>query len=75
MEDQQTEKWHLDAEHRGLTDQLINEHDLCIVLGIGGRTIDDMRRNKGLPFCRLTTRARVYLVADVLDWLRKQKAQ
>ena len=42
------------------------------LLGIDKKTLDDLRREKGFPFLRLTTRSRVYLVDEVLTWLKEQ---
>jgi len=42
------------------------------LLGVDKGTLDDLRREKGFPFVRLTTRARVYLADEVLDWLKQQ---
>ena len=42
------------------------------LLGIDKKTLDDLRREKGFPFLRLTTRSRVYLVDEVLAWLKEQ---
>ena len=48
-----------------------SEPAILELLGIDKETLDDLRREKGLPFVRLTTRARVYLADEVLDWLKK----
>jgi len=42
------------------------------LLGVDKETLDDLRREKGFPFVRLTTRSRVYLADEVLDWLKQQ---
>ena len=49
-----------------------SEEAMLELLGIDKKTLDDLRREKGLPFVRLTARARVYLADEVLDWLKKQ---
>ena len=54
-------------------EQLVySEAAILELLGIGKETLDDLRREKGFPFVRLTTRARVYLANEVLDWLKEQ---
>lgn len=54
-------------------EQLVySEAAMLELLGIDKKTLDDLRREKGLPFVRLTARARVYLTDEVLDWLKKQ---
>jgi len=52
-------------------DQLVySEAAMLELLGIDKKTLDDLRREKGFPFVRLTARARVYLANEVLDWLK-----
>ena len=54
-------------------EQLVySEAAMLELLGVDKGTLDDLRREKGLPFVRLTTRARVYLADDVLAWLKQQ---
>lgn len=54
-------------------EQLVySEAVMLELLGIDKQTLDDLRREKGFPFVRLTTRARVYLANEVLDWLEGQ---
>ena len=54
-------------------EQLVySEVAMIELLGIDKQTLDDLRREKGFPFVRLTTRARVYLANEVLDWLKEQ---
>jgi predicted DNA-binding transcriptional regulator AlpA len=55
-----------------LGDQVYNEEDMLALLGIGKETLDDLRREKNFPYIGLTSRARVYLTEEVLDWLKKQ---
>ena len=49
-----------------------SEAAMLELLGIDRKTLDDLRREKGFPFVRLTTRSRVYLANEVLDWLKEQ---
>lgn len=53
-------------------DAVLSEEDLCALLGIDKKVLDDLRREKGFPAVRLTTRARVYLADEVLAWLKQQ---
>lgn len=54
-------------------EQLVySEAAMLELLGIDKKTLDDLRRDKGFPTVRLTSRARVYLVDEVLAWLKKQ---
>ena len=55
-------------------EQLVYSEDAILeLLGIDKKTLDDLRREKGFPFVRLTTRQRVYLAKDVLEWVERQK--
>ena len=54
-------------------EQLVySEAAMLELLGIDKNTLDDLRREKGFPFLRLTTRSRVYLVDEVLAWLKER---
>jgi len=54
-------------------EQLVySEAAMLELLGIDKKTLDDLRREKGFPFVRLTARARVYLADEVLGWLKDQ---
>lgn len=45
------------------------------LLGVDKGTLDDLRREKGFPFIRLTTRSRVYLANEVLAWLKERSGR
>ena len=62
----------LDAEHPSLSDKIVSEHDLCVLLGISARTLDILRRVDGLPTIYLNRTNRVYEVSGVLNWLFKR---
>lgn len=54
-------------------EQLVySEVAMLELLGVDKKVLDDLRREKGLPAVRLTTRARVYLADEVFAWLKKQ---
>ena len=54
-------------------EQLVySEAAMLELLGIDKETLDDLRREKGFPFVRLTARARIYLADEVLAWLKEQ---
>lgn len=59
-------------EPQRLEDVVYSEAVMLELLGIDKGTLDDLRREKGFPFVRLTSRARVYLADDVLAWLKQQ---
>lgn len=54
---------------------VLSEVDLCEALNLKADTLGYLRREKGFPFARVSKFDRVYFTDDVLDWLRKQKAQ
>ena len=49
-----------------------SEAAMLELLGVDKGTLDDLRREKGFPFVRLTARSRVYLADEVLAWLKQQ---
>jgi predicted DNA-binding transcriptional regulator AlpA len=54
-------------------EQLVySEAAMLELLGIDKKTLDDLRREKGFPFVRLTARARVYFADEVLAWLKRE---
>lgn len=55
-----------------LEQTVYSEAAMLELLGVDKKTLDDLRREKGLPFVRLTARARVYLADEVLGWLKEQ---
>lgn len=56
---------------RLLGDEVYSEDDLLKLLDINQATLDELRREKGFPFVRLTRLKRVYLADSVLDWLKR----
>jgi hypothetical protein len=48
------------------------EELLCFMLDVDKNTLGDLRRGKGFPCVRLTARHRVYMLDDVIAWLKKQ---
>ena len=60
------------TEHQNLQNEVISEYDLCVILGIGEGTLHKIRDHKNFPTIILDSRNRVYLIKDVLDWLRNQ---
>ena len=57
---------------RTLEQVVYSEAAMLELLGVDKKTLDDLRREKGFPFVRLTARSRVYLADQVLDWLKQQ---
>ncbi len=54
-------------------EQLVySEVAMLELLGIEKQTLDDLRREKGFPFVRLSARARVYMADEVLGWLKER---
>jgi len=59
-------------EPQRLEEAVLSEADLLELFGIDKKTLDDLRREKGFPYVRLTTKSRVYLADEVLGWLKQQ---
>jgi len=62
----------MENQQLALEQLVYSEAAMLELLGIDKKTLDDLRREKGFPFLRLTTRSRVYLVDEVLAWLKEQ---
>lgn len=58
-------------DNQKLKDLVLSEVDLLELLNIEKRTLDTLRLEKGLPFIRLSSKCRVYLAEQVLDWLKQ----
>ncbi len=57
----------------GLESQVISEVDLLQKLNVPKGTLDRLRLQQGFPYVRLTLKDRVYLIDDVLAWLKDHK--
>ena len=53
--------------------QIVTESELLDLLGIKKESLDRLRQDEGLPFCKITRTNRVYLVEDVLDFIRGRR--
>lgn len=62
----------MDESNVPLETLVYSEAAMLELLGIDKSTLDDLRRERGFPFVRLTTRARVYLAHEVLAWLKQR---
>jgi hypothetical protein len=49
-----------------------SESAILELLGTNKKVLDELGREKGFPFVRLTAGDRVYLAKDVLEWLERQ---
>ncbi len=54
-----------------LSEQVISEVDLLETLNIERSQLDVLRLQKGLPYVRLNSRNRVYLLEEVVGWLKE----
>ena len=50
-------------------ENIIPEEELEKLLGVKKEALGVLRRDKGLPFLKISTRCRVYLENDVVEWL------
>ena len=58
-----------------LEQQIWSEQSIMELLGIDRKQLDYLRREKGFPCVRLGQRIRVYLAADILDFVKQQAAR
>ncbi len=49
---------------------ILTEKEVIDLLGVKRGTLDTFRYKSHLPFCRLTDRCRIYLVKDVLEFIK-----
>ena len=49
---------------------VLTEKELCELLGMNKEQVAGLRRDKGLPFIKLTDRSRLYFEADVVAFFR-----
>ena len=54
-------------------DRLISEADLLKNLSLKKQELDQLRREKGLPYIRLSRKSRAYLLSDVMNWAWKNR--
>ena len=52
---------------------IITEQELLNLIGLSRGGLDDLRHKHQLPFCRITSRNRVYLVKDVLNFIASRR--
>jgi len=62
----------MDELKQPLEQLVYSETAMLELLGVDKETLDDLRREKGFSFVRLTTRSRVYFADEVLGWLKEQ---
>ena len=53
--------------------QIVTENELLEFLDIKKESLDRLRQEEGLPFCKITRQNRVYLVEDVLDFIKGRR--
>ncbi len=59
----------IDVHALQAVDLTLHAGELMVLLGVSGQTIDNLRREGGLPCKYLNKRNRVYMTSDVLKWI------
>ena len=54
-------------------ERLISESDLLKILGLKKPELDRIRREKGLPFVRFSSKSRAYFLSDLLEWAKRNR--
>ena len=54
-------------------DDILTEKELIELLGIKKSALDDLRYRHQLPFCKISSTNRIYLVKDVLDFIASKR--
>jgi hypothetical protein len=65
----------MDSVSRSLkdVDDILTESELLGLLGIKRTALDDLRYKHKLPFCKISSTNRIYLVKDVLDFIASKR--
>ena len=65
----------MDSENQSLItiDEILIEKELLELLGIKKSALDDLRYRHRLPFCKISSTNRIYLVKDVLNFIASQR--
>ncbi len=62
------------VNHSELSKHVISEVDLLAVLNVELPVLNDCRLEKGFPVVRLNQRNRVYLIEDIVGWLKEHRS-
>ncbi len=54
-------------------DDILTEKELLELLGIKKSALDDLRYRHRLPFCKVSSTNRIYLVKDVLGFIASKR--
>ena len=54
-------------------DDILTEKELLELLGIKKSALDDLRYRHRLPFCKISSTNRIYLVKDVLEFIASKR--
>ena len=54
-------------------DDILTEKELIELLGIKKSALDDLRYRHKLPFCKISSTNRIYLVKDVLEFIASKR--
>lgn len=54
-------------------DDILTEKELLNLLGIKKSALDEFRYKHQLPFCKLSSTSRIYLVKDVLKFITSKR--
>ena len=65
----------MDNENQFLksVDDILTEKELIELLGIKKSALDDLRYRHKLPFCKISSTNRIYLVKDVLEFIASKR--
>ena len=54
-------------------DDILTEQEVLNLFGVKRPTLDNLRYERGLPFCRVTRTARLYLLEDIFKFLEQRR--
>ncbi len=61
------------AQKTNFGDRLISEEELLRIFSLKKQELDRLRREKGLPFVRFSSKSRGYLLSDLLEWAKRNR--
>ena len=49
--------------------EIMTEQEVLDLTGLNKGALANLRNNKKLPFCPITSRVRIYMVTDIVDYI------
>jgi hypothetical protein len=53
--------------------EIMTEKEVIDLTGLTKGALSNLRNNKMLPFCPITSRVRIYMVADIIEYIASRR--